>query len=418
MGQTKLTDSQIHDLVIVEKFSAVLSLTGTTLIITSFLSIKSFRKLSSTLIFYASFSNVLSNVAHLVGVSGIHAGRNSVLCQGQGFLQQSFMPADVLWSLAMAINVYLALFHHYDAASLMKLNRIYLIVCYGLPFVPAFVCLFISSKHRGKIYGDATLWCWISTEWGTLRITTFYGPIWIAMLTTIIIYILVGNMIFKKHRELRSLSYGEGHLSGRNNQPFSGRKTTEVQISSSTQQGRGHYGSSANNNLPPPDTAARINQYSITISSLPPDQESQHPRPSPIPQAAADNRFRIGGVDNLTWAYTKCAALFAASLLITWVPSSANRVYSLVAVGTVSYPLAALSAFVLPLQGFWNSIIYFTTSRAACKEAWNSRPRMRRNSRPGMRGNKSHIRLSSVGSKHQGTESMIELSTNKPSRSS
>lgn len=98
MGQTKLTDSQIHDLVIVEKFSAVLSLTGTTLIITSFLSIKSFRKLSSTLIFYASFSNVLSNVAHLVGVSGIHAGRNSVLCQGQGFLQQSlvFPPRNCL----------------------------------------------------------------------------------------------------------------------------------------------------------------------------------------------------------------------------------------------------------------------------------------------------------------------------------
>ncbi|KAG4439535.1 hypothetical protein IFR05_004975 [Cadophora sp. M221] len=416
MSQTKLTDSQIHDLVIVEKFSAVLSLTGTTLIITSFLSIKSFRKLSSTLIFYASFSNVLSNVAHLVGVAGIHAGRDSVLCQGQAFLQQSFMPADVLWSLAMAINVYLALFHHYDASSLMKLNRKYIIVCYGLPFIPAFACLFIGSKHRGKIYGDATLWCWISTDWATLRITTFYAPIWVAMLTTIIIYILVGNMIFKKRRELRSLSYGDQSLNGRNNQPFRGTKTTEVQISSSTQQGRGPYGSSAFNNIPPPDTAARINHYSISISSLPPSQEGQHTTSSPI--QAADNSFRLGGVDNVTWAYTKCAALFAASLLITWVPSSANRVYSLVAVGTVSYPLAALSAFVLPLQGFWNSIIYFTTSRAACKEAWNSRPRMRWISKPRMVRNKSRIRLGSVGSKDRGTESMIELSTNKPSSSS
>jgi hypothetical protein len=89
MGQNHLTDSQIHILVIIEKTSAVLSLIGTTLIITTFLSIKSFRKLSTTLIFYASFSNVLSNVAHLFGVAGIRAGRNSALCQVQAFLQQA-----------------------------------------------------------------------------------------------------------------------------------------------------------------------------------------------------------------------------------------------------------------------------------------------------------------------------------------
>ncbi|KAH8585788.1 hypothetical protein B0O99DRAFT_748786 [Bisporella sp. PMI_857] len=407
MGQTHLTDSQIHTLVIVEKTSAVLSLIGTTLIITTYLSIKSFRKLSTTLIFYASFSNVLSNAAHLVGVAGIRAGRNSALCQVQAFLQQSFMPADVLWSLAMAINVYLAIFHQYNATSLMKLNRIYFLICYGLPFVPAFVCLFIGSKVRGKIYGDATLWCWISTDWATLRITAFYAPIWIVMLTTIVIYILVGNMIFKKRREIRSLSYGDKRFNGRNNRLFGRINTTKVQISSNIRQGKGSYGSLVYKELSPPDTVAMRDRYSISISGPPPDPESQPSRSSYM--QATDSRFRRGGLDSVTYAYTKCAVLFAVSLLITWVPSSANRVYSLVARGTVSYPLNAFSALVLPLQGFWNSIIYFATSIAACKEAWGSRP--------SIRWNKSHVHLSSTGSHDQGTESMIELSTNMPNRS-
>jgi hypothetical protein len=67
------------------------------------------------------------------------------------------MPADVLWSLAMAINVYLAFFRQYNAASLTRLSWKYFIICYGLPFVPAFACLFIGSKDRGRIYGNATV---------------------------------------------------------------------------------------------------------------------------------------------------------------------------------------------------------------------------------------------------------------------
>ncbi|KAH6704118.1 putative cAMP receptor-like protein [Leptodontidium sp. MPI-SDFR-AT-0119] len=407
MGQNHLTDSQIHILVIIEKTSAVLSLIGTTLIITTFLSIKSFRKLSTTLIFYASFSNVLSNVAHLVGVAGIRAGRNSALCQVQAFLQQAFMPADVLWSLAMAINVYLTFFRQYNAASLTRLSWKYFIICYGLPFVPAVACLFIGSKDRGRIYGNATLWCRISTDWATLRVTTFYAPIWTAMLTTIVIYILVGNMIFKKRREIRSLYSRDKYLNTRNNMPFSGIKTTEVQISSSIQQGRGSFGSSACNSLPPLNTAAREDQYSITILGVP------HLLTLVMQRAcmrASDSRLGLGGLDSTTWAYTQCAALFAASLLITWVPSSANRVYSLLSVGKVSYPLNILSAMVLPLQGFWNSIIYFTTLRRVCRAAWDSRL--------SMRSNKRHIRLNSIVSKDQGPEGMIEFSTDVPSRSS
>lgn len=78
-------------------------------------------------------------------------------------------------------------------------------------------------------------------------------------------------------------------------------------------------------------------------------------------------RRRNYEVNNAAWAYTKCAILFFTALLITWIPSSANRVYSFVHVKKSSMPLEFMSAFVLPLQGWWNAVIYIVTSWRACK---------------------------------------------------
>jgi hypothetical protein len=61
-----------------------------------------------------------------------------------------------MWSLAMAINVYLVFFKRFDAARLKRLYWIYAILCYGIPFIPAMVCLLLKPKN-GAIYGNATV---------------------------------------------------------------------------------------------------------------------------------------------------------------------------------------------------------------------------------------------------------------------
>lgn len=65
--------------------------------------------------------------------------------------------------------------------------------------------------------------------------------------------------------------------------------------------------------------------------------------------------------------YTKVCLLFILAMSITWLPSSANRIYSLAKDGRVSPALALLDAFVLPLQGCWNALIYIYMSRDACR---------------------------------------------------
>ena len=105
------------------------------------------------------------------------------------------MPADAMWNLCMAINVYLTIFKKYNTDDLKSLEWMYILgkdtcnpfACisaefwsanYGGPFIPAFIYCFVSSPENGRIYANATLWCWVSPKWDYLRVATLYGPAW------------------------------------------------------------------------------------------------------------------------------------------------------------------------------------------------------------------------------------------------
>lgn len=157
-----------------ERACSVLSLLGTTFIIGSFICNTSFRKPINRLVFYASWGNTMANIATLISRSGVYHGVTGPLCQFQAFFIQwsvspwflscrnpefltynRFMPADALWIFCMACNVYLTIFHKYDASNLRALEWKQLISCYGVPLIPAFVLLFIKSESRSNVYGSA-----------------------------------------------------------------------------------------------------------------------------------------------------------------------------------------------------------------------------------------------------------------------
>jgi len=88
-----------------------------------------------------------------------------------------FMCADALWTLAMACNVYLTFYYKFDAEKLRTMEKWYFLGCYGVPFIPALVYIFIDTNGH-RMYGNATLWCWVSGSYDYMRIATFYGPVW------------------------------------------------------------------------------------------------------------------------------------------------------------------------------------------------------------------------------------------------
>ncbi|RDL31337.1 uncharacterized protein BP5553_09546 [Venustampulla echinocandica] len=369
-----LTSEQIQTLIVIERFTASVSVIGTLILITTFIFIKDFRTLSNTLIFYASFANLFANVAALIGDSALYR-LDGALCQFQSFLLEMFMQSDPMWSCAMAVNVYLVFFRRFDAPRLKKLYWYYGVICYGLPFIPAIFCLFYKTGQKGKMYGDATLWCWIDNDWAPIRIYSYYAPIWIAILIALIIYFLVGIEIFQKRSQLKDLDTTHSATGAPIELPaFSGTRTTDVEVTTDSWKENSLEMPpptacsplKANDRIPVSESSDRY--YSITISAHGPSRTLR-----PLPTQRSPHIVLPRGpnsIDKIKWAYTKCAMLFAISILITWVPATVNRVYGLRYPASPSFALNIGSAIVLPLQGFWNAVIYFATSLSICNNVW------------------------------------------------
>ncbi|KAH6847824.1 hypothetical protein B0I37DRAFT_152128 [Chaetomium sp. MPI-CAGE-AT-0009] len=440
-----LSPEDAESIIAIERACSALSLAGCVFVLVTFSLSDAFRQRAiNRLVFYATFGNMLTNVATLMTTSYTHSV-DSFGCQLQAFLIQVFMQGDAYWALAMAINVYLTFYHKYDARMLRKMEIPYLFCCYGLPFIPGFTFIFVSNQQAGRPYGDAVLWCWLKSEWEVYRIATFYAPIWVAIIAAMIIYIRAGREIYRKRQKMLNFSStGTGTAIG--NDTFSPEfssvfnyKTTEVTqtteiisepaatakpgsvranqnpsysvtISADTQaanqlnmrasledvidDGDAVTGTATLTNTTTNDANASTKrnrvlsatQISIAptvtatiITTCHPHNQPNHPNnpnnPNNPGNNTADARSRRRNYyesHNATWSYTKCAILFFSALLITWIPSSGNRVYSLLRGGDVSRPLFFASAFVLPLQGFWNAIIYVVTSWAAWRVLWRS----------------------------------------------
>ncbi|MCJ1367526.1 hypothetical protein MMC16_006659 [Acarospora aff. strigata] len=391
----ELTTKQLDAIEVTERLASILSLLGTSYIVITFLASPAFRKPINRLVFYASWGNIVCNVATLISRSGIDAGPGSSLCQLQGFLIQMFMPADALWTLAMACNVYLTFFHKFSAAQLRALEWKYFLACYGLPLIPALTYLGINSPSRGKIYGPATLWCWISIKWDFLRVAMFYGPVWLVIFITLGIYVRAGKEIFKKRQELRNVGQTRTYTVIEN--PFISCKTTEVQIVSEPANLARHDSQASLCD----DHGNRVQGYTPYTVSV--GIGSTHSESNPSRTSGSAKTFHRNHITNeansAAWGYTKCAMLFFISLIITWVPSTINRVYSLVHPEAVSFPLNYASGLVLPLQGFWNAFVYTITSLSASKALYQSlrhrhhRPRPHRSLSSGTRTSKGIMPL-------------------------
>jgi len=318
----------------------------------------------------------------------------------------------------MAINVYLTTFHHWDARKLKRLEPTWFATNYFLPFIVAFAYCFISNPQSGKIYGGATLWCWVRPSWDGFRIYLVYAPAWATIAAIVVLYTISGVELFKRQRRFVQTTERSQSAAGAGgftfDDPFTAIKTTEVQVTSELHcsypmtdmrspsttldptmrrpsqhnlnatpgAGLGPHDASGTGSadvsddeypfspalfnpfkLNPGLSGYGYDPYTVTISH---GTRSVH---GPT-MKGTDKIARIHArqqevamiAHEAAWGYIKVALLYFVSLLITWVPSSMNRVWSLANEGSVSYGFNLAAGIVLPLMGFWNTVIYIVTS--------------------------------------------------------
>jgi hypothetical protein len=117
-----------------------------------------------------------------------------------------------------------------------------------------------------------------------------------------------------------------------------------------------------------PNTPTRPQRFETTCTS----DSTPNPPPtiaSRLRAVKSNASLKLKRLDPVKMAYLRTSFIFGFAVLITWIPSSVNRLYSLTHHDKISFPLSVASGCVLPLQGVWNALIYFTTSwKTFCEE--------------------------------------------------
>ncbi|KAF5984887.1 hypothetical protein FCOIX_2365 [Fusarium coicis] len=99
-----------------------------------------------------------------------------------------------------------------------------------------------------------------------------------------------------------------------------------------------------------------------TVEPIPANKKQQSSSSTP---SSTKSKFWLK--DPIKRAYLFTTFMFTLSVLVTWVPASITRIHSLLN-RDVPYSYQVAIAAVMPLQGLWNALIFFTTSRGVLKD--------------------------------------------------
>ncbi|KOS22860.1 Cyclic AMP receptor-like protein A [Escovopsis weberi] len=393
-----LSSHEIRTLVILERIGGSVSLASVLLIFVAYGLVHRARNVQNTFIVFASVSNIGASIGSIIAYDGLAKGKATALCQAQSFLFEMFMQSDPWWSLAMAVNVFLVFYFHTNPDSFRKFWWLYCIICYGGPFLIALSLLLVRGSGPNRVYGGATIWCWVDRKWDFIRIYTYYMLIWICIVGSILCYFLVGYHVFRTRNQLRSFSTSKTREQKELDnarvemaqQGFYGTVITEVQVVHSaalpTKPESAHLPSSTTAATTTAQTSSRYPFESASAPDLAEISRNQFyssvttstPRHPPQPSLwsrsvrairSLTNQFHVS--DPIKRAYLRTSFLFAISVLVTWIPSSLNRIHSW-RFKESPYPFHVATAAVLPLQGLWNGIIFFVTSWRALRRWWQN----------------------------------------------
>ena len=217
----------------------------------------------------------------------------------------------------------------------------------------------------------------MDTKWDFLRIATFYGIIWIALFFAFLVYCLAFGKVWRQRHELHGL------FNPLNEDPFTGTITTEIEIVRTsrhhldTTNTNSHTDTEASPTLPVPGSEEHnqegFDPYTVNIGVGPQEDLDRHPsRPELFRLGSLTRNAALSETNPDAWLYARVAFLYFLALLLSWIPSSINRVYSLVHPNALNFGLNYTETLVFPLQGFWNAIVYIISSQTACRNLWRS----------------------------------------------
>ncbi|KFY49406.1 hypothetical protein V495_00595 [Pseudogymnoascus sp. VKM F-4514 (FW-929)] len=156
------------------------------------------------------------------------------------------------------------------------------------------------------------------------RLAVLYGPVWLTIIVVFAIYVRVGLYIYSQLKQLRAVGVASDWTEGINQ--IADTSVTERYVLGPVPPNLYQGYSQA-------DRSGALRQQNVCVNSI-----SRHSGP-------------VSLMNND----------------VSQVPSSINRLYTIADPQYLSFGLNYAAAFVVPWQGFWNSVIFFTISRSEIK---------------------------------------------------
>ncbi|KAK2630299.1 hypothetical protein QTJ16_001119 [Diplocarpon rosae] len=356
MWINEIPESLLDNVTVIERLFSTLSLIGAAFIVSTFLFARSFQKPINRVIFYASAGNVFTNVGTIISRGALHSieVEHGMLCQFQGVLIQTVMSlATVTIYLRLGFTIY------YKKIDLDRLNEP------AAGSSPMFSDQFCATRTTEITYtseavsrrSNSVILQRIRAAPPVLATSapvqafcpdTYATPVYSGAQQSYKCEITAGEIKPKTQgsTNIRRLPQGTDpviHVEASSSPLCRERSSLAIQVSG-------------------PMTSSERKNPSTGSSAL------LFSSPTPITPGLGHRNTRVAK-QNL-YAWIRVSLMFVAVMAITWIPSSANRLYTVYHPGQVLPVLLYLAAIVLPLQGFWNAVIYIYSSWDLVKELW------------------------------------------------
>ncbi|KAL1920414.1 uncharacterized protein VTP21DRAFT_791 [Calcarisporiella thermophila] len=201
MGIKSFSPEQINSFLVTATVGSIISIAGTLTVILTFLFFPRFRNATTRLILWLAISDLIACSATLSGRWAI-AAPDSAACQAQGFIMQWMDICAFFWTMAMAVNMILVIVFQLPATRVMAFEKIWIVVCFFIPFLITLPMLVVNEPGKGHMIGNAQMWCWIKNQYAVWRMYIFYAPMWIIFVMDAVAYVVSAVYLFKTTREI------------------------------------------------------------------------------------------------------------------------------------------------------------------------------------------------------------------------
>jgi hypothetical protein len=188
------SESQAHQLEIMNVTVAAFSLVGSLFIVGCYYKLKDIRNFAFHMVMCMAVSDIINAIGNLLGDAGggnAYYGATNPECNLQSVLTSFGELASILWSTAIAFTLWQAVVRNnpsFGPVGIEKHTLVYHSIIWGI------TVLFTILPGTTKSYGDTGGWCWIintrdvDIAW---RFVTFYIPLWIVIVFNAYVYAAV-----------------------------------------------------------------------------------------------------------------------------------------------------------------------------------------------------------------------------------